>query len=325
MIRDTEDKDPIPCEDALEERITPEGMVEHRFSAFNTDVSLSAYAPAPLARTAFDEARSLCRVYERLFSATLSRSDVSRINGARGKATPVDPRTADVVGAALRYCEETEGLFDITMGTITRLWDFHRGVVPSDGAIAEGLRHVGWRGVRVFDRDGSSYVQLSDPSMRIDLGGIAKGWIADAIGDALYEAGLKSFIVNLGGNVLAIGARPDGSPWRIGVRSPFEHGAVIGSVGIQNASAVTSGISERGFERDGAWFHHILDPATGRPAESDLAAITVVAARSIDAEGYSTALLAMGLERAEAFAKGHPAIIAAYAVTSDGRLREIAR
>ena len=158
----------------------------------------------------------------------------------------------------------------------------------------------------------------------MDVGGIAKGWIADRLSALLAERGLDSFVVNLGGNVMARGQKPDGSPWRVGLQDPRDKGSIVGAVTVRDASAVTSGVYERCFERDGAFYHHILDPKTGFPVETDAAGATVVARRSIDAEGYSTTLLALGIERGLAFARERDAILGAYFVDRDGKVAGIA-
>ena len=156
------------------------------------------------------------------------------------------------------------------------------------------------------------------------LGAVAKGWIADRLSAVLAEHGLDSFVVNLGGNVMAHGQKPDGSPWRVGLQDPRDKGSIVGAVTVRDASAVTSGVYERCFERDGVFYHHILDPMTGFPVETDAAGATVVARRSIDAEGYSTTLLALGIERGLAFARERDAILGAYFVDRDGKVAGIA-
>lgn len=155
------------------------------------------------------------------------------------------------------------------------------------------------------------------------MGGTAKGYIADAVGAILLQAGVHSFIVNLGGNVLAHGMKPDGNPWKIGLQDPREtreSGKILGAVPLMDASAVTSGTYERSFERGGTTYHHILDPETGFPVQTDIAGATVVARTSLDAEGYSTTLLALGKERAVRFVREHPSIMAAYLADDEGRV-----
>lgn len=317
--------DAVPLEDVHETQGPDEtGMLTYVFYAFNTVITLQAFGEPGACEAAFGKARRACRAFERRFSRTLPHSDIARLNGAKGAPVPIARDTAELVRAALRYCEESEGLFDVTVGAVVRLWDFHQGVIPDQSRIDEALAHVDWRSVRVWEEPSrnadspQAWAQLADPEAAVDLGGIAKGWIADELTAIIAGCGVASFIVNLGGNVVAYGRKPGGAPWRIGLQDPRKPGGIVGAVDVCCASAVTSGVYERCFERDGTRYHHILDPATGRPAETDAAGVTVIARRSIDAEGYSTTLLAMGIERGIAFARSCPAIERAYFVDAAG-------
>lgn len=334
------------------------GIMTHTFFAFNTVVMLhipqredealaarsssfrpkgivapdaSDDSPCPLGiSSAFDAVRAACRAYERIFSRTLPHSDISRLNAAHGKEIRISEKTADVLEQSLRYCEASRGCFDVTMGTVTRLWDFHEGAIPSQSAIENALPHVDWRKVVVRKTSdvpegvpGAHTAQLIDPLASIDLGGIAKGWIADALANMLVSRGAESFVINLGGNVLAHGRKPDGSPWSVGIRDPHDPSGVKARVRVTNASVVTSGIYERCFTREGRLYHHILDPLTGYPAQTDVASASVVAAQSIDAEGFSTTLVSLGMERAQAFARERDEILAAVLIGSDGRIAHV--
>ncbi len=311
--------DPIPLEDVSETHgPNSAGMMTHQFYAFNTVITLQAYADAPCCLSAFNAARASCRVFERRLSRTLPHSDISRLNAANGADVEVDPDTAALLRDAIGYCADSKGLFDITVGSVVRLWDFHQGVVPSKASVDAALPHVNWRALQLTERDGRCYARLDDPHAAVDAGGIAKGWIADQLTQVLVQHGLESFVVNLGGNVMAHGEKPDGSPWRVGLQDPRDKNAVVGAVSVRNASAVTSGVYERCFKRDGVLYHHILDPKTGFPVQTDAAGATVVARRSIDAEGFSTTLVALGIERGLEFARAHPAILGAYFVDAQG-------
>ena len=168
------------------------------------------------------------------------------------------------------------------------------------------------------------FARLADARAAVDVGGIAKGWIADELTALLAARGLVGFVVNLGGNVAVGGAKPDGSPWRVGIRDPrdpHDPATLLGAVPLASGSAVTSGVYERSFTTaDGRLCHHILDPRTGRPAATDVAGVTVVADRSLDAEGFSTTLLALGLERGLALARRRPEIRQAFFVDFDGQV-----
>ena len=316
-------QDAIPQEDFLDTSGPNEaGMVAQRFFAFNTAITLQAFAPEQACLSAFGRVREEARRFERLFSRTLPHSDISCLNRAEGIPVEISRDTADLLGCALSYCADSDGRFDITMGTAVQLWDLRRAIIPSQDALREAVAHVDWRSVRVWEADGRHFAQLTDPQAAVDVGGIAKGWIADRFTNALVEAGLVSFLINLGGNVVAHGEKPGSAAWNIGIRDPRNEGAIVGAVPIHNASTVTSGIYERCCEVNGKFYHHILSPETGMPVETDVAGVTVIADRSIDAEGYSTTLLALGTVRGLAFAREHPAIRKAIFVTRNGDVLE---
>lgn len=316
-------QDAIPQEDFLDTSGPNEaGMVAQRFLAFNTAITLQAFAPGQACLSAFGRVREEARRFERLFSRTLPHSDISRLNRAKGAPVEISRDTADLLGCALSYCADSDGRFDITMGTAVQLWDLQRAIIPSQDELREAVAHVDWRGVRVREEGGRHFAQLTDPQAAVDVGGIAKGWIADRFTNALVEAGLENFLINLGGNVVAHGEKPGGAAWNIGIRDPRNEGAIVGAVPLRDASAVTSGIYERCCEVDGKFYHHILSPETGMPVETDAAGATVIADRSVDAEGYSTTLLALGTARGLAFAREHPAIRKAIFVTRNGDVLE---
>ncbi len=264
-----------------------------------------------------DEAEDLCKRFEQLFSRTIATSDVARVNTANGAAVEVDPLTAELVGLSLAYCEESGGLFDITIGAVSELWDFVEGVVPDPAAIANALPHVGYKNVHVQDNT----VQLLDPQARIDLGGIAKGYIADKLVELFVQLGAQDVFVNLGGNVKVLGHNDKGAPWSVGVRDPQSEDAtrVVARILTSDGSVVTSGLYERSFERDGRRYWHILDPRTGYPVQTDIASASIYSVASIDGDGYTKPLFMMKHEDALAFvqARGN---LQALLVTSDGSI-----
>ncbi len=343
--------DPIPSESFFEftapDRSKP---ATAHFLAFNTVIELQAYGNAAEARAAFEEARSACRTYERLFSRTLPHSDISRINNAGGRPVAIDERTFDLLQKAVGYCAASEGTFDITVGPLVRLWDFHRGRKADPSMLAYAAKHVHWQNLKLWKEDAAVaapdseqlgyganaaerqaggeplppptfWAQLADPQAAVDVGGIAKGWIADALMEGLQRHGLAGIIVNLGGNVLVSGTKPDGSSWRVGVRDPRNPAELLGAVPLVRGSAVTSGVYERCFtDSEGRFYHHILSPLTGQPVDTDVAGVTVVCEKSIDAEGFSTTLLALGTERGRALVERHPEIAQAFFVDAEGTI-----
>ncbi len=271
-----------------------QGQLTTTLFAFDTVVTLTASC----SQRTLDALAARCEYFESIFSRTMETSDVGRINAAVGRPVEVAPETADIIEKALRYCEESDGRFDITIGAVSSLWDFKEGVVPQADAIARAVRHVGYANVRV---DGTT-VTLADPDAKLDLGGIAKGYIADDLCRMLVEAGCSSGVVNLGGNVKTVGTKPDGSEWHVGIQDPNDvSGSVVAAVYSRDTSVVTSGLYERQFEKDGERYWHILDPKTGYPVKTDLVSATVVSAASIDGDGYTKPLFMMGHDEALAW------------------------
>lgn len=246
-----------------------------------------------------DEAERACANYEQLFSRTREGTDVWRINHAAGNPTEVSADTADLIRKSLDYSAASSGLFDVTIGAVTELWDFHEQIVPDPAAIEAALPHVGYEGIHV---EGNT-VTLSDPEARIDLGGIAKGYVTDRLIELFEASGVESAYVNLGGNVAVLGNKPDGSAWSVGVRDPFdpESNSVIAKVMTSRGSVVTSGLYERSFERDGITYSHILDPRTGYPVDGEVVSATIYSVASIDGDGYTKPLFMYPLDQSLAF------------------------
>lgn len=282
--------------------------------AFDTVVTLTASC----SQKTLDELTQKCQYFESIFSRTIATSDIGRINDAVGAPVEVAAETIDILDKALAYCEESGGMFDITIGAVSSLWDFHEGVVPADDALEEAVRHVDYRKVRL---DGSA-VTLLDPAAKIDLGGIAKGYIADDLCRMLREAGCTSGFVNLGGNVKTLGVKPDGSPWHVGIQDPNdEAGKVVAAVYSEGTSVVTSGLYERQFSKDGKKYWHILDPRTGRPVQTDLVSATIISEDSIDGDGYTKPLFMMGHDEALAWMNAHDGI-EGLVVSTDGTITQ---
>lgn len=275
------------------------------FFLFNTKNSISSDA----GEEGLFAVRSQAQAFEAMFSRTNTESELYRANRAKRRKLPVSAQLAELVERALAYCSETGGLFDITMAPVVELWDFKNRRVADEEAVREALTHVGWKGVSVR----GTHLCIEDPKAGIDLGGIAKGYMADRFLETLRAHGGRHSLVNLGGNVSVAGGRPDGSPWRIGIRKPWPSRSnpldeMFALLEIENGSVVTSGVYERAFEQDGRLYHHILDPETGFPAQTDLLSATVVSRDSIDGDAFATALVLMGADQAIAFAERHPRI-----------------
>ena len=242
-----------------------------------------------------DGAMEICDYYENLLSRTRESSDIYQLN--QGTRRKVSDETADLLRLALSYSKKTNGLFDPTIGPVSSLWDFHseKPEVPSEELIQTALPLVDYRKVTLEDHT----VTFQEEGMLLDLGGIAKGYIADRIKEYLVEQGGTSAIINLGGNVLCVGERPDGTPFQVGIQQPFTDSASaeIGPLQIQDRSVVTSGIYQRCFEKEGVFYHHILDPGTGYPCDNELVSVTVICDQSVDGDALSTSCFLMGLEK----------------------------
>ncbi|MEQ3362363.1 FAD:protein FMN transferase [Raoultibacter massiliensis] len=293
-----------------------------KFFAFNTEILLQTYRndlPEKTVREGFSAAVERCRTFEYLLSRHLESSDVSRINAASGEKVPIAAETYRVLEASLRYCEASGGVFDITMGAVCRLWDFMEKTVPDQASLIQALAHVNWRALKLASTENGFLAQLDDPAASIDVGGTAKGFIADDLRALLAGQGFSNAIINLGGNVVTFGSKPDGKPWTIGIRNPADPSTLIGAVPIRQGSVVTSGLYERCFEKDGIHYHHILDPATGYPVATDIASATIVSANSIDGDGYSTTVFALGSQGAIDFAERTPGI-EALLILDDGTI-----
>lgn len=241
-----------------------------------------------------DRCFELCREYELVFSRTDERSELYALN--RDGSAAVSDELLELITLARDYAELSGGAFDFTLGGASALYGFSSDSprAPSDAELSEAMSHAGWEKVRIE----GNIVTLTDPGAVLDLGAIAKGYIADRIAELLLENGQGSAIINLGGNVLCLGSKPDGSDFVVGLQYPFgDAERTIANVSVSDMSVVTSGVYQRCFERDGVFYHHILDPDTGRPRDSGLLAVSVVSPRSADCDALSTACFVLGLDR----------------------------
>ena len=271
-------------------------MAERTGFFFDTVITISLYDTADEA--ILDKCFEKLAYYESIFSRTREGSDVWNINHNNGEAVSCAPETIDIIGKALSWCEASNGALDITIAPVVDLWDFHEDsekIIPEEKTLAEAVSHVDYKTVEI---DGEK-VRLKDPEAGVDLGAIAKGYISDGIRDILRAEGCASALINLGGNVLAVGKKPDGKPFNIGIRRPFGETAadLIQVVSAENASVITSGTYERYFEKDGVIWHHILDPKTGEPVRNGLTSVTILSADGTDGDALSTACFVLGREK----------------------------
>lgn len=269
---------------------------ENTFFAMDTVMTLRLYEGGDEAL--LDEAEARVKELEALWSVTDEGSEIYALNRDGGGS--LSPETAELLDTALGMCERTDGALDISIYPVLRAWGFTTGeyAIPAEAELAALLPLVDYTAVEL---DG---VAALPSGMEIDLGSVAKGYTGDELSRLLKENGVTSALLDLGGNIQAVGAKPDGSPWRVGVRDPEGDGN-IGVVEVVDQAVVTSGGYERYFEQDGVRYWHILDPKTGFPARSGLISVTVIGDSGAVCDALSTALFIMGREEAVDFWRQH--------------------
>lgn len=267
--------------------------VSRTVTVFDTVVTITIYDKG--SEDVLDACVEKCEDYNARFSRTTEGSEIYELNHAGGQPVTVSDDTADLIEKGLEYSRASGGKFDITIAPLSDLWDFknNTGTIPDDTAIQEAKSHIGYENVKI---DGNT-VQLLDSDAEIDLGGIAKGYIADQLKAYMEGQDISHALINLGGNVLALGGKPDGSDYNIGIQKPFaQNGEAITAVKIKNESVVSSGVYERYFKINDKIYHHILDPQTGYPYENNLLGVSIVCDSSTEADALSTTCFAMGLD-----------------------------
>ncbi|MCD8039219.1 MAG: FAD:protein FMN transferase [Lachnospiraceae bacterium] len=290
--------------------------------AFDTVISITIYDSQKSA--VLDECLSLCERYDTLFSATREDSEIWQLNHRGKEPTDISFETASLIQAALYWCEQSGGALDLTMLPVSEAWNIagqmtlmsenpdYEYVIPDTDTLNALLSHVNYKNVVLYDEAGTvvGYEQtlshdtqysaaILDTHAAIDLGFIAKGYIADRLKEVMLSSGIESGIISLGGNILLIGAKPDGSPFRVGIQKPFGNaGESIVTLQKTDMSVVSSGCYERYFiADDGSILHHILDTATGAPVQNELYGVTILSGSSLQGDALSTCCYILGLEK----------------------------
>lgn len=245
-----------------------------------------------------EECGSILMDIDNKMSNTIKSSDVSKINKNAGKAyTKVSKDTYYVIKKSIEFSNISNDTFDISVGPLIDLWSIgtDNAKVPNKEEIENILPLVDYSKILLNDENLS--VKLSEENMKIDLGGIAKGYAADKIYDYLKSENIKSAIINLGGNILTLGSKNNDQPFSIGIQDPtMPRGNSIGNIKVSNKSVVTSGIYERYIEKDNKIYHHMLNPHTGYPFENNLNSVTIVSDESIICDALSTTTFGLGLD-----------------------------
>lgn len=272
--------------------------VEKETYLMGTIIQLKVYGGK--AEKATDEAVKRISEIENKMSVNIETSEITKLNANAGIAgEKLSDDVYSVIKKAVEYSKLTEGSLDPTIEPIVKLWGIgtDKERLPSENEIKEKLKLVDYNDIILDEKN--STVKLRKVNQAIDLGAIAKGYTADEVKDILEDNKIKSAIINLGGNVYALGNKPDGTSWNIGIQNPLDtRGQYLGTVSIADKSVVTSGNYERYFIKDDKRYHHIFDPKTGYPSETGIISATIVSDKSIDGDALSTSTYVLGLERA---------------------------
>ena len=277
---------------------------------FNTYVELTAYNCND--ESLLSNALDICAKYENICSRTSADSELYKLNhrllplyGEKDgvKYYQVSDELYDMIKIGLYYSLESNGAFNIAIAPVTDLWNFTGGsnVIPSEGQVKAALAYTNYEDIHVADNNLIGFA--SDKNM-IDLGGIAKGYIADVLKEYLVSNNVHMAIISLGHNILCIGDK-FGESFKVGIKKPFSENDVITTVDVSDKSVVTSGIFERYFEVDNTIYHHILDSSTGFPIQNDLSSVTIISDSSTQGDALSTLLFSLGSERALEFDRSH--------------------
>lgn len=295
-----------------------EPVSENQF-LLNTVCTITVYDMKKAeAQEAIDKAFETCKKYENMLSKTVKDSDVYKINHAGGKPVQVRSETLAVIKKGISFGKLSGGMFDITIGAVSDLWDFtgDHPKVPEKNTLSSAVKTVDYKQIKI----NGNKVRLENPRAQLDLGGIAKGYIADRVTEVLEADDVEKAIINLGGNIVTIGEKAEGEPWTIGIERPYsDRTEILGSVGVADGTIVTSGVYERYFKENGTLYHHVLNPKTGYPVENNLDAVTIKGEKgqSVDCDALGTICLMLGTEKSMKLLEDMDGIQAAFIDKSD--------
>lgn len=255
-----------------------------------------------------DGAFALCKEYENLLSRTVEGSDIYKLNRSDG-FVEVSEHTVNIIKQAIYFGDLSGGKFDITIYPVSSLWDFNKHIIPSRDEIAEALKNIDYQSIEINGN------KVNPNGTKIDLGGIAKGYIADRLLEYFKENDIREGIIDLGGNLVVFGDRD----YTVGIKQPFSDGEYAARLKLRNKTVVTSGTYERYIPADIKLYHHILDPKTGYACDSDLCSATVIADSSMNADALSTICILLGLDEAKQLIENTPDTEAVF-IDNDNKL-----
>lgn len=291
-----------------------ESKYDCEFFAMDTVMTINAYGSK--SESAVKAAQNEINRLDKLLSVQKENSEIFKLN--QSKKMTVSEDTLTLITRSKGIYTLTDGKFDITCEPLIREWGFYSGLenkVPSQKAIETALEGVGAEHIKIKD----STVTL-DKNSSLDLGGIAKGYASHKAAEILKEYGVTSALMSLGGNVRAVGSKPDGESWSVAVTDPDDNSKSIGTLKISGKAVVTSGGYQRYFEENGQTYHHIIDTKTGYPADSGLKSVTVVSSDDTLADALSTSLFVMGLEKSGKFYSENSSLFGAVFITDKGEI-----
>lgn len=294
-------------------------VVKRAQMQMGTLVTITAVAETEsVAQAAASSGFAEIRRLEELLSTWIPTSELSRINAAAGSAAVhASPETMEVVQRSLQAAEMTDGGFNIAIGPAVEAWSVtERQHIPTEAELEQLIPLVDLHGVRVDVRDRT--ISLERAGMRIDVGGIGKGYAADRAVQVMQKAGAEAGVVALSGDIKTFGRLPDGLPFPVGIQHPRKEGEVLAWIDLQDEAISTAGDYERFFERDGVRYHHILDPKTLQPARG-CQSVTVIAREGVWADGLDTGIFVMGPELGMELIE-HLADVEAIIVDAEGRM-----
>ena len=279
---------------------------EYSRSAFVLGTACSIRVVGGGGEKLLDQAVARLAAIEDELSVNKDGSQIDAVNDKAGlEPVVIGPDALAILERDMNLCAWSGGAFDPSVGPLVKLWGIgtDHEKLPSPAEIAKAKSLVSWKDI-VIDEAKSS-VFLRRKGMALDLGSTSKGFAADDVAALIRKAGVKKAVIDLGGNVLVVGSRPDGAPWRVGLQNPFsgERGDYIGIARLVDKTMVTSGVYERYFIKDGVRYHHILDTATGYPVDNGLMSVTIITPKSFDADGFTTTIFALGREKGMALAR----------------------
>lgn len=288
--------------------------------AMGTIISQKVYGAN--AQTAVNQAVEKIEYLEELLTFNGQQGDIYKLNQNAGlKNVELNPETIKIIEKAQQISELSNGAFDITVGPLVKTWGIGSDVerIPTEKELQKLLLLVDYRDITIDN----NIVGLKEAGQMVDLGGIAKGYAGDAVKDIYKKNDIQSAFINLGGNVVTLGNKPDGSPWNVGIRNPRpsvkDGGQNIGIVKVTDKAVVTAGDDQRYFEQGGLRYHHILDPSTGYPAKSDLMSVSLITDSSLDADALDTAVFILGLDKGRDLLRKYGGVEAVF-ITTDKKV-----